>query len=345
MMYNLSLLSGLIETLNILVLKREKNTHLFQLFGPISEWYRVFSGKSQTELADVQTYLQSPFLQHFLPDAQEFLDTQTTGHLSSGLWCEQGANGEDYQFEAMAVIREEMKLLIIQRVGAGTHGLQAVLQTARESGLQHHQAMMEQKQVEHVLGGKLEQSERLRDDLVAVLDRLELGTIMTNSVGVVTFVSHAAQRLLKTTEPATVGQKWSDIPAFSGQDKTLIQEMLQRPFEQRTKLPVVIEQGKGRRVSLEIDVQEDPRDSQRMIFFLYDVSEVQDLRGLLTEKSRFFDLVGKSSAMTELYKRIQDIAPVEATVLVEGETGTGKELVARAIHQSEQSKRWSICRG
>ncbi len=337
-MDNPSLIAGLMEALNILVLQREERTRSFQLIGPIPHWYRIFSGETHKKLTDIQRCLQSPFLQSFLPEAQEFLDIERNGRLSSELWCEQGADGDDYQFEAMALAGDKMKLLIIQRVGAGSLGLQAVLQTARESGLQHHQAMMEQKQVEQVLGGKLEQSERLRDDLVAVLDRLELGTIMTDAAGVVTFMSSAAQKLLKTTEVRTVGQKWSEISAFTEEDKIPIRDMLQRPMEQRTKLPVVIEQGKGRRVSLEIDIQQDPRDSARMIFFLYDVTEVQDLRGLLTQKNQFFDLVGKSSAMTEVYKRIQDIAPVEATVLIEGETGTGKELVARAIHQASPRK-------
>jgi DNA-binding NtrC family response regulator len=44
-------------------------------------------------------------------------------------------------------------------------------------------------------------------------------------------------------------------------------------------------------------------------------------------------LVGRSPAMREVYRAIRQVAPTEATVLIAGETGTGKELVARAIHQ------------
>ncbi|MGB9605185.1 MAG: sigma-54-dependent transcriptional regulator [Bryobacteraceae bacterium] len=44
------------------------------------------------------------------------------------------------------------------------------------------------------------------------------------------------------------------------------------------------------------------------------------------------ELVGSSPAMVEVYKVISRVAPTDATVLVEGETGTGKELVARLIH-------------
>ncbi|UHQ56515.1 sigma-54-dependent transcriptional regulator [Microbulbifer sp. YPW16] len=48
-------------------------------------------------------------------------------------------------------------------------------------------------------------------------------------------------------------------------------------------------------------------------------------------------MIGNSPVMRELYARIHKVAPTDATVLVHGETGTGKELVARAIH--EESRR------
>ena len=44
------------------------------------------------------------------------------------------------------------------------------------------------------------------------------------------------------------------------------------------------------------------------------------------------ELVGTSTAMVDLYKLISRVAPTDATVLIEGETGTGKELVAHMIH-------------
>jgi two-component system, NtrC family, response regulator AtoC len=44
-------------------------------------------------------------------------------------------------------------------------------------------------------------------------------------------------------------------------------------------------------------------------------------------------LVGRSAAMNELYAKIRRVAPTESTVLVTGETGTGKEIVSRAVHE------------
>ena len=52
------------------------------------------------------------------------------------------------------------------------------------------------------------------------------------------------------------------------------------------------------------------------------------------EHAVFSELVGQSRPMQEVYQQIRDVAQVDASVLIEGETGTGKELVARAIHNT-----------
>jgi DNA-binding NtrC family response regulator len=50
-------------------------------------------------------------------------------------------------------------------------------------------------------------------------------------------------------------------------------------------------------------------------------------------------MIGSSAAMVEIYKKVTRVAPTDATVVIEGETGTGKELVARMIHSySDRSK-------
>src|SRR5436190_1948373 len=45
------------------------------------------------------------------------------------------------------------------------------------------------------------------------------------------------------------------------------------------------------------------------------------------------EFIGSSAAMVEIYKTVSRTAPTDATVIIEGETGTGKELIARMIHR------------
>src|SRR5213082_2579315 len=52
----------------------------------------------------------------------------------------------------------------------------------------------------------------------------------------------------------------------------------------------------------------------------------------------FAEIVGKSSALRKVLKRVETVAPTDSTVLIYGETGAGKELVARAIHDFSPRK-------
>jgi DNA-binding NtrC family response regulator len=62
-------------------------------------------------------------------------------------------------------------------------------------------------------------------------------------------------------------------------------------------------------------------------------AENRQLREELEEQSRFLDLVARSPKMKQLFGLIEKVAPSDASVLICGENGTGKELVASAIHQ------------
>ncbi len=61
-------------------------------------------------------------------------------------------------------------------------------------------------------------------------------------------------------------------------------------------------------------------------------SDNAQLRSALEEK-RFGEIVGTSERMQEVYRKIRKVAPTDVSVLITGETGTGKELIAREMHQ------------
>jgi DNA-binding NtrC family response regulator len=58
------------------------------------------------------------------------------------------------------------------------------------------------------------------------------------------------------------------------------------------------------------------------------------LRSQLQERYRFEGLIGRSQAMRDLFQLLETVSPSASTILVSGETGTGKEVVARAIHHN-----------
>ncbi len=73
-----------------------------------------------------------------------------------------------------------------------------------------------------------------------------------------------------------------------------------------------------------------------------DLSLVEDLRKELEAKYSFAEIVGRSQALRQIFQILPQIAESESTVLIEGASGTGKELFARAIHNisSRRKKRF-----
>src|ERR1051325_4602311 len=67
-------------------------------------------------------------------------------------------------------------------------------------------------------------------------------------------------------------------------------------------------------------------------------SENAYLRAQLDERYRFEGVIGKSPAMKRLFQLLETVAASNSTILVTGETGTGKEVVARAIHHNSPRK-------
>lgn len=62
------------------------------------------------------------------------------------------------------------------------------------------------------------------------------------------------------------------------------------------------------------------------------ISELKDLDAVLESTGSFQGIVGQTPSMRDVFKLIQEVGPRDATVLITGDSGTGKELVAKALH-------------
>ena len=102
-------------------------------------------------------------------------------------------------------------------------------------------------------------------------------------------------------------------------------------LDQSEVLPVNFELNGKRHFTLIIrDVHERMEADERIRSLS---GEADYLRSTLDELHGFEDLVGDSEALRRVLEDVGRVAPGNTTVLITGETGTGKELVARAIHR------------
>src|SRR5215831_9484569 len=94
------------------------------------------------------------------------------------------------------------------------------------------------------------------------------------------------------------------------------------------------------------DFLEKPVDAERLLDKLEKaikqkalIDENEALKAKLQDRYKFQNVIGKSKKMQELFELIESVAASEANILIQGENGTGKELIANAIHyNSKRSK-------
>lgn len=72
--------------------------------------------------------------------------------------------------------------------------------------------------------------------------------------------------------------------------------------------------------------------------------ELQALKASIDTDEAFHEMIGADKKMKEVFERVRMVGPTDASVLIYGETGTGKELLARAIHlESRRHERAMVC--
>lgn len=323
----------LLTRFHVAVLEHVAETR-FRLLGEPPPWLVQLYPEAEHQ-ANFSIDTRTPVLHNFLHDAAVAWEAQDNPLARSGFWTDHVLFNEPRHFDALALREGSHRLLLVQHHMESYDEQAALLQEARERALRQHEQDRGHRRTHQVLTTQLADSERSRDDLAAILQRLGLATLLIDGEGHVRFLSDSAIRLLEVPpSSASRAMHWEALLPSSKPDRLALQTLFRQPVSQRERAQCHIETPTGRRLRLEIELHDDPRDSLQRIVFLHDMTDVYHLRRLLELKAHFHDLIGKSRGMRQVYEQIQDLARVDSTVLIEGETGTGKELVARALHQA-----------
>lgn len=325
-----SLFHRVLSALNVAVLERSDSGDAFHLRGLPSEWWRQCVGPTESPVLNLLQW--SPFLQDYVADPHPAWDDKPGTIEKSGPWTESDRQGGIMTLEATALAIGSRRLLLIERLSAGFEQMHAIVQRAREKMLAEAVTVKSHRKAETRLMGQLEASERIKDDALALLQHLGLAALVLDERGCITFASDRGLEILGCAAEHLIGRAWDQALPLQPQDRSIIREMIDASSADRKVGPLYL--GGPRPAWVEMEVHRDPRQPGRQIVVLNDRTELHTLRQALSEQASFHDLVGKSRAMLRTYQLVRDVAQVDTTVLIEGETGTGKELIARAIHFS-----------
>ncbi len=193
------------------------------------------------------------------------------------------------------------------------------------------EAAIKQKLAQAEIAAQAKQIEKSHDDMLSILNQLRTITVMTDEKGCITFMSRSGNEVFGDNYYRLSGTHWKEAFPLVNEDAIKIGEMLGKEVHKRSKVQVEM-RANDKHFWMDIEIMDDPKEIARKIFVIYDMSDVYDLRDQLKGKSNFHGMIGKSKEMISVFHQINEVAKVDWTVLIEGATGTGKELVARAIH-------------
>jgi PAS domain S-box-containing protein len=187
---------------------------------------------------------------------------------------------------------------------------------------------------------KPEEDKSLRD---VILDSINEGVFTVGSDWRITAFNRAAERITGVSRREAVGRSCSEVFHADICEKDCV---LKRTFT--TGKPIVnatacIINNRGQRLPIRIGTAILKNRAGEVIGGVetfQDLSQVEELQKELHNRHSFEDIIGRSPAMMRLFEVVPQIAESTSTVLIEGPSGTGKELFAKAIHnQSPRRKK------
>lgn len=173
------------------------------------------------------------------------------------------------------------------------------------------------------------------DGQAIILDSINDGVFTVDGQWRITSFNRAAERITGVPRDEAIGKPCCEVfRASICETACALRETLAtgRPVVNQT---VYILDSRGNRVPISISTGIFTDEQGAIIGGVEtfrDLTLVEDLRKELEARYSFADIVGRSQAMRQVFETLSLVAESDSTVLIEGASGTGKELFARAIH-------------
>jgi PAS domain S-box-containing protein len=169
-----------------------------------------------------------------------------------------------------------------------------------------------------------------------VLDSVPDGVFTVDLDWRITSFNRAAEQITGMSRKEALGQRCCEVfRASICENECALRQTLatQRPVANKV---VYIVSPSGERIPISISTA-PLRDAQGRVIggveSFRDLRVVEELRRQAEEQDSFSDIIGRSPAMRRLFDILPAVAGSDSTVLLEGASGTGKELFARALHR------------
>ncbi len=168
-----------------------------------------------------------------------------------------------------------------------------------------------------------------------ILDSVADGVFTVDREWRITSFNRAAEQITGVPREHALGQQCCDVfKASICESACALREALEtgKPVVNRAVFIIDLE---GNRVPISVSAA-PLKDKQGTVLggveTFRDLSVVEELRRELARRHSFHDIISKNKAMQDIFEILPSIAESDVTVLIQGKSGTGKELVARAIH-------------